>query len=114
MTDELFITGMARFNVTTAKQLVAEREVAQIETDRLAPVLNFFGCWPDEADKLPDEALTAPHTPLIFATMENGRTMVIDGLHRIYAADKRRVPTLPVATLTREETLAIQVGEVIL
>lgn len=104
---EGFQLGSVHFDITAAKEIVEGRESEEVETSRLTPVLHFLGCWPDEARKLPDEALDIP---IIIATLDKGKVCVIDGLHRIWAADDRGRPTLRTVTLTREESLAIQSG----
>ena len=111
--DEVFVLGAAiRFDVSAAKAIIADgRPVGQIGTAVVSPVLGLLGFLPERAEALPDGALDEP---LIFATTEAGRDQIIDGLHRIHAAGTRGRATLNFVRLTREESVAVQIGEVTL
>lgn len=107
--EEFVLGGRIVFDVTAAKELVSDgRKPVEFRVPDLMGALNFLGVDPEHAAALPDAALTEP---LIFAKTETGRWQIIDGLHRIHAAHDRGHDTLPVVTLTREESVKVQTGE---
>jgi len=105
---ERFIFGLRSFDVTAAKQILATEgpaEIQEVEVTRLAPLFLLVGVDPDAADNLPDEALDVP---LIAITEPDGRTLLIDGYHRLHAATSRGRQTVRIDVLSRAQSERVE------
>lgn len=104
---EWFTFGARMFDITEAKRLLATEgpaEVLEAPVGDLTPMLIIVGVDPDAARALPDAALDQP---LIAITDDNSR-LLIDGYHRLYAAQQRGRPTLPVHVLGAEQSKRVE------
>lgn len=104
---EHFLFGGTRWDITAAKEIVADGRLASSDyVDDLVLGLDMIGIDPAHAAALPDEVLDEP---IIFATIENGNAlMVIDGWHRIHAANERERTFINSVTLTSAESASIR------
>lgn len=110
---ERFHLGARVFDVTEAKRLLATEGPAEVRTvpvENLTPLLDWIGVWPDDANALPDEALDAPIIAVLDVHSETGRTkpLLIDGYHRVYAANARGRETLTMHVLNAEQSKRVE------
>ena len=102
---EQFIFGGKHYDLAKAKGLIkaAARPVE-------GKPLSLFKSMYYEAVKIDwDKAeKTDPSIPVIAATEEGGKLMLIDGWHRYAKALRMRLTEIPTVTLTEEETKQIR------
>jgi hypothetical protein len=103
---EQFLFGGKRYDLAKAKDLIkaAPRPV------EMKP-LSLFKAMYYEAVKIDwDKAeKTDPTIPLIVATEDGGKLVLIDGWHRYAKGLRTRLTEIPVVVLTDEETQKIRV-----
>lgn len=106
---ERFIFGARVFDVTEAKRILdtegPRQGTREVPVETLTPLFLMIGVDPDEAAALPDEALD---TPLIAITEPGGRNLMIDGYHRLHAANERGRDTVTMHVLGVEQSKRIE------
>jgi hypothetical protein len=102
---EQFIFGGRHYDLAKAKDLI-KAAVRPVE----AKPLSLFKAMYYETVKIDwDKAeKTDPAVPVIVATEEGGKLLLIDGWHRYAKALRMRLTEIPAVTLTEEETKLIR------